>query len=138
MKNLLSDYLDIFETYLIGLRDQLEASFTFEIDINNYSVVFKRNIIGLPPDRVLSIKYEFDKETIEHSNPSAELLKISLWTLRSTIMYSLLKFSDSFYRDRFEGKPIVSDEIVKVFDVKSNNIKTIRVDSIDWEQFFKV
>ena len=81
MSNLLKDYQDIFETYITGFGD-LE----FDINTQEGSVTFKRHVFIENQDKVLTSKYTFDKETLEAVNPSAELLKISLYTLANTAM----------------------------------------------------
>jgi hypothetical protein len=138
MPNILRDYEDIIETYLIGLRTQLQANFRFYIDLVEGSVTFKRDVPATPKHSTLALKYIFDKETLEHEHPSAELLKVGvLWTLKSVITQSIMKFSDQFYQDRANGVPLVSDEVMDMTN-KDGSISTVRLDSIDWVEFFKV
>jgi hypothetical protein len=138
MPNILSDYQDIIETYLIGLRTQLEANFRFHIDLIEGSVTFKRNVPAAPKDSILALKYIFDKETLEHEHPDAETLKVGvLWTLKNVVTKSIMKFSDQFYQDRVDGVPLISDEVVDMI-CKDGSVKTHRLDSIDWIEFFKV
>lgn len=138
MLNILRDYQDIIETYLIGLRTQLEANFRFHIDLEEGSVTFKRNIPVAPKNCALALKYVFDKETLEHEQPDAEVLKVGvLWTLKNVVTQSIMKFSDQFYQDRADGLPLVSDEMIDLVH-KDGSVKTIRLDSIDWTEFFKV
>jgi hypothetical protein len=138
MPNILSDYSDIIETYLIGLRTQLNANYEFYFDAKEGSVTFKRNIPAASKNGILAIKYVFDKETLEHEHPDAEVLKVGvLWTLKSVITKSIMKFSDQFYQDRANGVPLVSDEVMDMTN-KDGSISTVRLDSIDWVEFFKV
>jgi hypothetical protein len=138
MPNILSDYSDIIETYLIGLRTQLNANYEFYFDAREGSVTFKRNILAAPKDSTLAIKYVFDKETLEHEHPDAEVLKVGvLWTLKSVVTKSIMKFSDQFYQDRVDGVPLVSEEVMDMTN-KDGSISTVRLDSIDWTEFFKV
>ena len=138
MPNILRDYQDIIETYLIGLRSQLKTNFRFHIDLEEGSVAFKRDIPAAPKNSTLALKYIFDKETLEHEHPDAEVLKVGvLWTLNNMVTRSLMRFSDQFYQDRVDGVPFVSDEVVALTH-KDGSVKTVRLDSIDWIEFFKV
>lgn len=138
MPNILRDYQDIIETYLIGLRTQLEANFRFHIDLVEGSVTFKRDVPAAPKNSTLALKYIFDKETLEYEHPSAELLKVGvLWTLKNVVTKSIMKFSDQFYQDRADGVPLVSEEVVDMI-CKDGSVKTLRLDSIDWAEFFNV
>ncbi|MCA2594037.1 MAG: hypothetical protein IM526_02600 [Microcystis sp. M38BS1] len=137
MPNILRDYQDIIETYLIGLRTQLGTNFRFYINLEEGSVTFKRDIPAAPKDSTLALKYIFDKETLEHEHPTAELLKVGvLWTLNNVLTQSMLKFSDQFYQDRADGVPFTSDEVVDMTD-KNGKPTTMRLDAIDWTEFFK-
>lgn len=137
MTNLLADYQDIVETYLIGLRTQLNANFRFHMNLEEGSVSLLRDIPELSKCKTLAIKYISDKETLEDEKPSAELLKVYLWTLKGVITQSIMRFSDKFYQDRANGVPFVDDTVLDIQD-RQGNIKTIRVDSIDWVEFFNV
>jgi len=136
--NLLRSYKDIIETYLIGLRTQLNANCRFYIDLEEGSVTFKRVVPAAPKYSSLAIRYIFDKETVEHEHPDAEVIKVVLGTLKNVLTQSILKFSDQFYQDRLDGKPLTSDETIEFSD-KQGNISTTRLDSVEyWEEFFKV
>jgi hypothetical protein len=138
MPNILRDYEDTIKTYLIGLRTQLQANFRFYIDLVEGSVTFKRDVPAAPKHSTLALKYIFDKETLEHEHPDAELLKIGvLYTLKDAVTKSIMKFSDQFYQDRADGVPLVSDEVVNMIN-KDGSVSTLRLDSIDWTEFFKV
>ncbi|MEY3305743.1 MAG: hypothetical protein RLZZ139_4116 [Cyanobacteriota bacterium] len=133
-RNFLREYSEIIDTYLVGLSTRLGIPFTFEIDCENGSVIFKRQ---LPPKgKLLGITYTFDEETLFFKEPTAELLRVSIASLRYCITKTLLKFSDQFYRDRFEGKPFVDDSLFE-YTNKDGSTSLIRVDAIDWSSVFE-
>ena len=130
--NLLSEYQEIISTYLIGLRAKLDANYTFYIYPEGGRVTFIRDIARPNLKSIhLSVSYTFDKETLELTEPSAEVLKVMIISLRRTVARSLLRFSNQFFQDRYDNVPFTSNIVLDMVN-KDGLTQLISADELDW------
>lgn len=130
--NVLSEYQEIISTYLIGLRAKLDANYTFYIYPEGGRVAFIRDIARPNLKSIhISASYTFDKETLELTEPSAEVLRVMIHSLKCVITKSFLRFSNDFFQSRYDDVPFTSNIILDVVN-KEGLTQPICADEIDW------
>ncbi|UQS94910.1 hypothetical protein Pam2_30 [Pseudanabaena phage Pam2] len=120
--------------YLIGLSKKLDIDFRFAVDTERGEVIFRRNIPNLPVCYPLAITYKIDQETLDLVNPSAEALKVLLASLENCVTTTMMQFSDQFFQDRYDGKPLPSSEILQIDG--DGKLRSILLKDINWRDFF--
>ena len=130
----IQEYREIIELYLWGLSKKLDINFRFTVDAKQGEVRFRRNIPNISVCYPLAITYKIDQETLDLVEPSAEALKVLLASLESCITDTMMQFSDQFFQDRFDGKPLPPSEILQIDG--EGKLRSVPLSEIDWSGFF--